>query len=53
MGQLYKPGIQNTPEEKAIYRKLRDLSPRAREKGIPQKYRVFLERAAEVVRKFE
>lgn len=50
MSQLYKPGMQNTPEEKTIYRKMRDLSPKAREKGIPQKHKEFLEKAAEIVR---
>ena len=53
MSQLFKPGIQNTPEEKALYRRLRELSPRARDKKIPEKHKAFIEKAADIVRRFQ
>jgi len=49
---LYKPGIQNTSEEKAIYRRIRDLSPRVREKQIIKKHRAFLEKVGNLIKTF-
>lgn len=53
LGQLYRPEMQNTPEEKKTMRKLWALSPLARESNIPQKHEEFIKKVADLIRSYE
>jgi hypothetical protein len=49
---LYRPGIQNTEQEIQILRRIRDLSPKAKEKKITEKHTAFLQNLSRLVENF-